>query len=347
MKKIFSAVLVVLLTGLILSGCSRPATRYSAQFLNLFDTLTQIIAYMDSKEEFSGYATLIHDEMEVYHQLYDIYNDYPGISNLKTINDNAGIRPVKVDRKIIDLLLFARQAYEETDGQVNVALGPVLEIWHQYREEGIQDPKRASLPPLEMLREAAEHTDIRKIIIDEGASTVFLEEPEMRLDVGAIAKGYAVERVARTAMEAGFTSGLISGGGNVRIIGSKNEQGEKWNLGVQNPDAGRGEDNLYVVYLTDSSLVTSGNYERYYTVNGKQYHHIINPETLFPSEYYEALTVIHPDSGMADVLSTALYNVPLEEGLAVVEALEDTEALWIMADGSHRYSSGFQDLLTP
>ncbi len=346
MKKLLSVLLTgVLLVGLFLTGCSKSLTRYSAQFLNLFDTLTQIIAYMENKEEFSEYAALIYNEMEEYHQLYDIYHDYPGLNNIRTINENAGIQPVEVDQRIIDLLLFARQAYEQTGGKINIAMGPVLEIWHDYREEGIQNPDSAQLPPMDLLREAAKHTDIHKIIIDEKSSTVFLEDPEMHLDVGGVAKGYAIEQVSQTAIEQGFTSGLISGGGNVRIIGSKNIQGEKWNVGIQNPGGDRGQSNLYVVYLTDMSLVTSGNYERYYTVDGKEYHHIIDPETLYPAEYYEALTVITPDSAMADALSTALYNMPIGEGLALVENRVDTEALWIFPDGSQQFSSGFEAML--
>ena len=185
---------VILLFNLVACG-GQEKKRYEGEFLRLFDTVTCIIGYAHSKEEFSEYVQLIHDELEIYHQLYDIYNDYEGINNIKTINDNAGVQPVKVDQRIIDLLLFARDAYEMSEGRMNVALGAVLRIWHDYREEGTEDPERAQVPPMELLKAAAEHVDINDMVIDEKEGTVYLADPEMSLDVGGIAKGYAVEQV--------------------------------------------------------------------------------------------------------------------------------------------------------
>lgn len=342
----FAAIAVLLIFALTLFACgAEEEKRYEAQFLELFDTVTQIVAYTDSKEAFTEQATLIKEDMTAYHQLYDIYHDYEGVANLKTINDNAGKQPVKVDRRILDLLLFAKEAYALTGGEVNVAFGAVLSIWHEYRTEGTEDPANAKLPPYELLEAASRHTDISKIIIDEANSTVFLADPEMSLDVGAVAKGYATEQVSRRARERGFTSGLISVGGNVRILGVKGKSGKLWNVGVQNPDPESGESNLHIAYISDRSLVTSGNYIRYYTVDGKEYHHIIDPKTLYPSEYFTAVTIICEDSGMADALSTAVYNMPYEQGLALIESLPDTEAFWIMPDGEQRFSSGFRDFL--
>jgi len=330
-----------------LSGCGKQApakTRYQGQFLDLFDTVTQVVGYASSQEEFGEYVRKIHDELEIYHRLYDIYNDYEGVNNIKTINDNAGVAPVKVDRRIIDMLLKAREAYELSEGRMNVALGAVLRIWHDYREAGIEDPEEAKLPPIELLREAAEHTDISRMIIDEEAGTVFLTDPEMSLDVGGIAKGYAVEQVARYIISEGFTDGLISVGGNVRAFGYKGDKDRQlWTIGVQSPESA--DEYLYYLQLTDRSIVSSGDYMRYYTVDGKRYHHIIDPETLMPSEHFSQVTVICKDSGMGDVLSTTLFNMPFEQGLELVEGLPDTEAVWVFQDGSTKYSSGFESLL--
>ena len=339
---------IVLVFGMILNitACQiQEKKRYEAQFLGLFDTVTQIVSYMDNKEEFSEQVNQIHDDLEEYHKLYDIYNEYPGLVNIKKINDNAGRLPMKVDRRITDLLLFAKDIYRDTNGKVNVALGPVLSIWHDYRERGAQDPENAILPPMDLLKEAAKHTDIDKMIIDEQASTVFLEDPDMRLDVGAIAKGYSVEQVSQKAKRRGFTSGLISVGGNVKIIGTKGFDGEPWNVGIQNPGSFGEKSNLYVVNLANQSLVTSGNYSRYYTVNGKEYHHIINPETLYPADYFTAITIVCEDSGEADALSTAVYNMPLQDGLRLIEILPNTEAFWLFPNEVQKFSTGFQELL--
>lgn len=326
------------------TACGNKKTRYEGQFLSLFDTVTTIVAYTESKDEFVRFSELIQDSLKEYHELYDIYNDYEGINNIKTINDNAGIAPVKVDKRIIDLLLFSKDQYEKTGGKINVAFGSVIKIWNQYREEGIEDFENAKVPPIDMLKEAAKHTDINKVIIDEEQSTVFLEDSNMSIDVGAVGKGYATEMVSQIAMENGFTSGLLSVGGNIRAIGSK-ENDTPWNVGIQNPDQESEKTSLHTVYISDFSLVTSGNYERTYTVDGKSYHHIIDPETLFPTEYFTAVTIICRDSGIADALSTAIFNMPFEQGLEYINSLPETEALWVFNNGEIKYSAGFKNYL--
>ncbi len=340
MIKKLSVVILALILALNGASCaSQPENkRYEAEFLSLFDTVTRIVGYAESKEKFTEQAQLLHDSLEEYHRLYDIYTDYEGISNIKTINEQAGIAPVKVDRRIIDLLIFAKEAYKTTNGQLNVAMGSVLKIWHDYREAGIDAPENAKLPSLDQLTAAAAHTDIDKVIIDEENSTVYLEDPQMSLDVGGIAKGYATEQVAEIAEKNGITSVLISVGGNVRAIGKRGD-GTAWKVGVQNPIDEQGE-NVCDVPLTEASLVTSGTYERYYVVDGQKYHHIIDPDTLFPANYFVSVTILCKDSGMADALAK-IFNMPYEEGLTLIESLPDTEALWVFQDGTLKYSSGF------
>ncbi len=340
-RRIIAAILVIALI-MNLSGCDTRNKRYQASFLELFDTVTTIVGYAKDKDTFSEYAQMIHDSLEEYHELYDIYNNYEGINNIKTINDNAGIKPVAVDQRIIDLLMVSKEAYEWSGGKKNIALGAVLSVWHDYREAGLEDPEKAELPPMDLLQEKNRHTDINKVIIDEAASTVYLEDPEMRLDVGSIAKGYATERVAQLLKEEGITGLLLSVGGNIRAIGYRDEKEPLWNVGIQNPDPESENQYLLITQLADMSVVSSGDYERYYTVDGKRYHHIIDPDTLMPSAYFTAVSVITQDSGLADELTTIIYNMPLEKGKALIESLEGTEAMWVMKDGTLEYSSGFE-----
>lgn len=342
-----TAIFISILLLLSLSACSskeKELTRHEGQFLELFDTVTQIIAYTESEEEFNAYQQLVFENTQEMHQLYDIYNDYEGINNIKTINDNAGIAPVKVDQRIIDLLKFGKEAYEFTNGKTNIAMGSVLRIWHDHREAGLADPAAASLPNMEELKQAALHTDINNVIIDEAASTVYLKDPDMRLDVGAIAKGYAAEQDAQIATKAGYT-GLLSLGGNVRATGFKGDGKTPWAIGIQDPFAQGESSYLYLMEVTDRSLVTSGDYERYYEVDGKRYHHIIDPVTLLPADYFTSVSILCVDSGVADAWSTALFNMSYEEGLKLVEADPDVEALWIFKDGTMKDTSGFQDLI--
>ena len=332
--------LALLLAVLLLGGCTpkKPQeSRYQATFLELFDTVTTIVGYAPSEEAFKETAEAIRDDLESYHQLFDIYNTYPGVVNLKTLNETAATAPVKVDKKIMELLAFCREVYDATSGKVNIAMGSVLQLWHEAREDGIADPANAKLPQEEALEEAARHTDLSRLILDEEAGTVFYADPEMRLDVGAIAKGYALEQVCKTAPE-GL---LISVGGNVRATGAKPDGGS-WVVGIQNPT---GEDGyLHTVEVQDISVVTSGDYQRYYTVDGVSYHHIIDPETLYPGRLWRAVTVLCPDSGLADGLSTALFLLPQAEGQALLDKY-GCEALWVDSDNHLYYSPGFRDYI--
>ena len=340
MKRILSALFALCL---ILSGCAAgqeagQAKQFNATFLTLFDTVTTIVGRAESEEAFSATAQQVHDELLEYHQLFDIYNDYEGLNNLKTVNDNAGIAPVPVDGRIIDLLKDCKAYYDLTGGKVNVAMGGVLRLWHEARNAGLDDPANAALPDGNQLKAAAGHTHWDGVVIDETASTVYLSDPELRLDVGAVAKGWSVQCVAEKA-QPGL---LISVGGNVCATGPKDESGTPWVVGVQNPDGG--DDYLHTLYVTDQSVVTSGDYQRYYVVGEEIYHHIIDPETLMPAKHWRAVTIVCRDSGLADALSTALFLLPYEDGLALLESC-DAEAMWVGFDGEKRYSSGFEEMI--
>ena len=340
MKRLVCALLCA---AMLLTGCIAPAqqkTRYNATFLTLFDTVTTIVGFAESEEEFRAAAQSIHDELLSYHQLFDIYNDYDGINNLKTINDNAGIAPVKVDRVIIDLLLDCRKYYDLTGGMVNAAMGSVLHLWHEARNDGIDDPLNAYLPDADALARAAEHISMDSVMIDESAGTVFITDSETRLDVGAIAKGWATERAAKNASE-GL---LISVGGNVRATGNKDEKGSPWVVGIQDPD--NAENYLHSIYVRSDrgSVVTSGDYQRTYAVDGVLYHHIIDPVTLYPSTHWRSVTIVCADSGAADALSTALFLMDYEAGLALLRQF-DAEAMWVAPDGTMLYSPGFTELI--
>lgn len=337
MKRLVSFYVVI---SMLLCGCAsfvkQEQKQYTATFLNLFDTVTTIVGFAGSDEEFEEISQKIYDDLEVYHHLFDIYNDYEGINNLKTVNDQAGIAPVKVDKAVIDLLLDCRYYYEMTGGRVNAAMGSILELWHEARNRGISNPDNAELPDMSELEQAAGHIRFDEIVIDADASTVFIQDAEMSLDVGAVAKGWATQRVAEKA-PAGL---LISVGGNVCATGPK--QGEHpWVIGIQNPDGG---DYLHTIYVTGGCVVTSGDYQRTYMVNGEKYHHIIDPDTRMPAAYWRSVSIVCADSALADALSTALFLLPLEEGKALA-ARCGAEALWIDKEGNEFMTSGFESII--
>lgn len=339
---LFFTICTVLISLTLLTSCKQnKLTRYEAEFLSLFDTVTKIVGYDENEQAFKEKIQIIHDDLEQYHKLYDIYNDYEGINNIKTINDNAGVKEVKVDKKIIDLLVLSKSMYEKTDGYVNVAFGSVLNIWHDYREKNIDDPEFAEIPTIDELKKAAEHVDITKLIIDEEKQTVYLADENMRLDVGAIAKGYAVQKAVENARERGLTSFLLNVGGNVCSVGAKPD-GQKWTVGLQNPKLDDENPYVFTVKLDKECLVSSGNYQRYFMLDGVRYHHIINKNTLMPANYFDAVSIICEDSGLADALTTALYNMSYEDGLKLLSKFENVEAVWNFSDETVKYTQGFK-----
>lgn len=321
-------------------------TLYNASFITLFDTVTVIKGYEETQEEFAAVAQEVFSFLEGYHKMFDIYYEYSGINNLCTVNKNAG-KPVVVDPEMLDMLEFAIEMHKKSSGKVNIAMGSVLSIWHDYREEGINYPEEAKLPTSEELQEANAYTDISNIRIDREASTVTLLDEKMRLDVGAVAKGYATELAARYLESRGKTGYILSVGGNVRTVGKKAD-GSEWRLGVEDPfHTGEGDEYVCKINVPGGySLVTSGNYQRYYTVDGKRYHHIIDPDTLFPSDEYVLVSILTRDSGVADSLSTALFNMSVEEGKQLLGQLENTAAVWYYTDGTVVYSDGIEAYLT-
>lgn len=325
---------LALAAALLLSGCGvkQPET-HQAVYLDVFDTVTTVTAVGLSEGDFQQAAEKIHETLLRYHQLFDIYNDYEGLDNLKTVNDNAGVSPVIVDGEIIRLLLDCRDYYELTGHTVNVAMGSVLRLWHEARTVALDAPEKAALPTDAALQAAAEHCGWDTVQIDEAASTVYLSDPAQSLDVGAVAKGWAAGKAAEQA-PSGF---LISVGGNVCATGPKDEN-TPWVVGIADPDGGEGY--LSTLCNRDKAIVTSGDYQRYFELDGVRYHHIIDPETLYPAARFRSVTVVCADSGLADALSTALFVLPLAEGKALA-GKAGAEAMWLDTQGNLSETPGF------
>ena len=347
MKKSFICLFLVFLLILsnmsLLCSCSKKAekNKYSAYSMDYFDTVITITGYENSQEAFDSVSKEMLELFGEYHKLYTIYHRFDGIENLCTINElvNGEHRTVKVDRRIIDMLLYAKEMYTLTNGTMNVAMGSVLSLWHDYRTIGKDNPDEASLPPMESLKKASAHTNIENLVIDEANNTVTITDPQMTLDVGAIAKGYATEQIAKYFEEKGITRYVLNVGGNVRTLGAKAD-GSDWTVGIENPNGG---DYLAYLSLNGQSVVTSGSYQRYYYVDGKPYHHIIHPNTLMPATGYLSVSIVCNDSALGDALSTALFCLSQKEGLALIDSIDGAEAMWVTEDEEKIYSSGWKN----
>lgn len=316
----------LLLALVLLAGCVPQARKYGETWLDVFDTVTTLSGYETGEASFRQVSQNVHDTLMEYHRLFDIYNDYDGITNLKTVNDHAGIAPVTVDERILAFLKECREYDALTAGKVNAAMGSVLSLWHDRREAGLQHPEDAALPDPSALQEAAKYCSWDTVILDEEKSTVYLSDPAQKLDVGAIAKGWAAEQV-RALLPEGY---LLSLGGNIVAMGSKPD-GSAWKVGIQDPDGG--DEYLQILELTGGSAVTSGDYQRYYTVNGVRYCHIIDPDTGMPGTLYRSVTVQCENAALADCLSTALFLLPQEDGQALADRC-GAQAVWVLPDGT-------------
>lgn len=350
---------------------------HSATFVDVFDTVTTITAYTADASEFAALSERIHNELMEYHKLFDIYHEYSGLYNACTLNReisgksgangndgetsaDTGISLREVKKQIPEALyeLLERNAefYALTNGRVNIAMGPVLSIWHEAREYGIENPDKAYVPGVSELAEAGKHCDFENIVLYDDCC-ISVKDIMTSIDLGAVAKGFATEKVAQGLEKDGYTGILLNVGGNIRAVGAPPKG--SWNIGIENPATAVGSgssstgagtaglsqtnESMYidVVGISSQAVVTSGDYQRFYTVDGKRYSHIIDPETLFPADKVSSVTVICADSALADALSTALFIMEPAEAVKFADSLDGVEALIVCRDGTLLKTSGF------
>ena len=213
-KKCGKMGLIFLISVLIFSCFNNKEKIYTETVDGLFDTVHVISGYDKSEKEFKEKVNFYQQEMEKLHKLYTSYEDFEGINNIRTINENAGIKPVKVDRNIINLLKDTLERNREISDKVNIAAGNVIDLWDKAKTEG-------KLPEQSELEKMQKCARPENIVIDEQNSTVYLKEKCTKLNVGAVAKGYAVELVTEKMEKAGITSFIISAGGNVKVVGKR------------------------------------------------------------------------------------------------------------------------------
>lgn len=342
MKKIISLILTAVMC-FTMTGCTKYE-KGSTVFMGVFDTVIQVLSYQKNQAEFeemTGYVKARYVELN---KLYDIYNQYDGINNIYTINKNAGVQPVEVDQQIIDLLLFSKEWHDKSGGKMNVAMGSVLRVWHDVRDE-YDNYGTVTLPEDTLLQEKAQYTDISRVVIDDENNTVFITDPQVQLDVGAVAKGYATEVIADELVAMGYDNFAISAGGNVKTYGAPKDDRKRWGIGVQNPAVDENYVNLggnmdMAYFNTEMSLVCSGGYQRYFVHEGRRYHHLIDPVTLYPEEVYQGVVILCPDSGVADALSTTVFLMEPAAAMELIESIPDAECVLVDIAGTVYTSSG-------
>ncbi len=301
MKKLLALTLCLALL-LPMAGCG-GLQKYTAETF-AFDTIISLTAWCETEDQFQQLRSLVFGRMNELHRKFDIYNEYQDLTNLATVNRLAG-QPVQVDADIGRLLALSLELYDRTDGLVNIAQGRLYGLWREARESGL-------LPRDADLQFAMEHGRMEDLLWEQG--TVTLLDPQMRLDVGATAKGLAAQLAAEDADKAGFTDYVISAGGNVVTRGQAAGT-RPWSVGIRNPRVSDSSAHMAVVEASDQALVTSGGYERNLVVEGKTYCHIIDPRTGWPADKVLSATAVCEDSGFADGWSTALFLMDARQAL--------------------------------
>ena len=342
----------------VLSACQTAPTyqKYVFYDMDALDTFSNLQIFLTPKQDKEYYRSWFSEKLQYYHRLFDAYNSYEGVNNVYTINQNAGVAPVSVEKELYDLIVFSLDQRKLTEGRTNIAMGTVTIIWKDYmnavtasRETASQlntDPIEVPLPTQDTLSVAAEHMDLDCIQLDSSAQTVYLTDPEMRLDVGAVAKGYIAELMADELQSMGVTAAILNLGGNSKVIGHRvmGEGPSYFLCDIEDPTTG-GELGLHIRMDDQACLVTSGNYQRFVDVDGVRYHHLVDPDTLLPAQGYYSVTILAKDSGLADYLSTALFTVDVETGKEIAAHYDGVEVFWITDDLQIAYTDGFPALV--
>lgn len=322
----------------IIAGCNKKSVTetpkinkepYSDQ-QTLLGTYVQIRIYDDGKEEVLGKA------FNKVKDLGDRITVNEKGSEIDEINDQAGIKPVKVSDDVYELVKRAYEYSADSDGGFDMAIGPITQLWHI----GFSDARK---PSQEEIDEALKLVDYTKVKLNDKDKTVYLEEKGMSLDLGAIAKGYITDEVVKVLKENDVTTAIVDLGGNIYVLGSSpREEGTDWTVGIQDPNQAR---NTVIGKIKESNktLVTSGIYERYLEVDGQKYHHLFNPDTGYPFDNDIAgVTVITNKSIDGDGLSTAVFSMGVKNGLEYAESLEDVDVIFVTKDDKVYVSNGIE-----
>lgn len=253
-------------------------------------------------------------------------------SEVAEINQNAGIRPVQVSEDVLAMVQTSVEWSDKTEGAFNILIGSAMDLWGFGSDHPV-------VPSPEKLAAALEKADCQQIVTDASKSTVYLPQTGMIMDLGGIAKGYATDKAVAALRELNIKNALINAGGNVYALGTRAD-GTLWKVGVQDPRSPQG---IAAVLAGDNcALVSSGDYERYFEVDGVRYHHILDPRTGSPARASTGTTVIMKSSTVADILSTALFVRGPKEGLDLAESWPEVKAVLIIAgDGSIHTSQSF------
>lgn len=336
MKKVCAVSLIVFL--LLVTGCQPQEKSKVAKISDnpasktefMMGTVITVRIYDKGKEK------VLKPVFQRIRELADAatVEDEAGDSEVDKINQNAGVKPVKVSKDVYRMLKAGASYSKDSNGLFDLTIGPLSRLWHI----GFPDARK---PAQSEIDKVLPLIDYQKMVLNDSRQTVFLKEKGMRLDLGAIAKGFITDEAVDVLKAHDVHSSIVDLGGNIFVVG-KSPTGSKWKVGIQDPLSPRGKI-VGKITESDKTIVTSGIYERFIKVGGKTYHHLLNPANGYPFDNDIAgVSVIADRSVNGDGLSTTLFAEGVKAGLEKAEKMEGVEAIFVTRDKKIYVTSGLK-----
>lgn len=305
-----------------------PATISSIhkKVLKLMGNRFEISVVADDEETALQHIDKAVEEIRRIEKLLTTFSDS---SQTNRINQNAGIKPVKVDREVFDIINRSKRISDVTQGAFDITYGSVdKRLWNF-------DKDMTSLPDAATAAKMVRLINYRNIIMDESKCTVMLKEKGMRIGFGGIGKGYAAERAKKILKECGVKSGIVNAAGDLTAWGCQ-PNGKEWTIGIADPDAARQP--FSYLNITDNAIATSGNYEKFVLIGGKKYSHTIDPKTGLPVHGIKSVTIISPNAEIADAMATPVMIMGIKVGLDMVNQVKGLACI-IIDENDRIYTS--------
>ncbi|NLK20844.1 MAG: FAD:protein FMN transferase [Epulopiscium sp.] len=332
-KKLVAIIFLVLIS--ILSGCHKNKGLPSKPISNQTFALGTVIDIQVYDKDDQKARQAIEESINRVAEIEKKMTVNKKISEVISINKNAGEKSVVVSPDTFFVISEAKKYSELSQGAFDLTIEPIVKLW------GI-GTNHAKIPKKEEINSLLSLVNYKDVKLNKTTYNVGLSKKGQAIDLGAIAKGYAGDEIKRVLEEQGIHTAFINLGGNVVTIGTKLDGGH-WKIGIQNPLDERGK-HIAVVEVKDETVVTSGNYERYFIEDGKRYHHIINPKNGYPAEAgIISSTIVTKSSIDADALSTSVYVLGLEKGMKLIKDLDDVECVIITEDNKVYITSGLKE----